>query len=119
VAYLALIGSLVYPQKYGKKNTDSQSLTALREEAQADQAGNSQIPLKGISGKSKSTSRLVEDVRYWAECVQTQAQARIGECYPNDPDGATPVAYLWAKTITCPYCHGEIPLIKRFWLQAG
>ncbi len=122
VAYLALIGSLVYPQKYGKGTTESQPLAALREEAAAYQAGDSQLALKGIggkSGKSKSASRLVDDVRYWAEWVQTQAQARIGECYPNDPDGATPVAYLWAKTITCPYCHGEIPLIKRFWLQQG
>lgn len=123
VAYLALIGSLVYPQKYGKQTVESHRLTALREEAQAYQAGDPQMALMkgmgGKSGKSKSASRLVEDVRYWAEWVQTQAQARIGECYPLDPDGATPVAYLWAKTITCPYCHGEIPLIKRFWLQQG
>ena len=120
VAYLALIGSLVYPQKYGKRTAESQPLAALREEAAAYQAGDPQLALKGMAGKigkSKGGSRLVDDVRYWAEWVQTQAQARIGECYPSDPDDATPVAYLWAKTITCPYCHGEIPLIKRFWLQ--
>ena len=122
VAYLALIGSLVYPQKYGKGTAESQPRAALREQAEVYQADDSQLALKGLdgkSGKSKGGSRLVVDVRYWAECVQTLAQARIGECYPSDPDGATPVAYLWAKTITCPYCRGEIPLIKRFWLQQG
>ncbi|MFQ5615039.1 MAG: hypothetical protein ACE5GO_01035, partial [Anaerolineales bacterium] len=69
--------------------------------------------------KSKIQSPLVEEVHYWAGWVLTQAEAQIGECYPNDPDGAIPVAYLWAKTITCPHCGGEVPLVKRFWLQKG
>ena len=31
--------------------------------------------------------------------------------YPKDPDGATPVAYLWARTVRCeaPKCGAEIP----------
>ena len=49
----------------------------------------------------------------------TQAEAQIGECYPVDADGAVPVTYLWAKTIHCPHCGGELPLIKRRWLQVG
>ena len=49
----------------------------------------------------------------------TQAEAQIGECYPVDADGAVPVTYLWAKTIHCPHCGGEMPLIKRRWLQVG
>jgi sarcosine oxidase delta subunit len=67
--------------------------------------------------KELQTPQLVEDVRYWAEWVMAQAEAQIGECYPVDADGAVPVAYLWAKTIVCPHCGGEVPLIKRRWLD--
>ena len=35
-----------------------------------------------------------------------------------DPDGATPIAYLWARTVRCdaPNCGAEIPLMRSFWL---
>ncbi|MEI6703981.1 MAG: DUF1156 domain-containing protein, partial [Deltaproteobacteria bacterium] len=38
--------------------------------------------------------------------------------YPKDPDGAIPIAYLWARTITCegPGCGTEVPLIRSLWL---
>jgi putative DNA methylase len=123
VAYLALIGSLVYPQKYGKQW--GEPARSLREE-QPDYEANTHSPQMvmpaikaSLKRQKKSECRLVEDVRYWADWVLTQAQAQIGDCFPSDPDGAVPAAYLWAKTITCPYCHGEIPLVKRFWLQQG
>ena len=40
------------------------------------------------------------------------------EFYPKDPDGATPIAYLWARTITCegPGCGAEVPLMRSLWL---
>lgn len=101
VAYLALIASLIYPQQF----SDSQ------------EASDETLP--GLQSDKKPTYKLVEDVRYWAEWVMAQAEAQIGDCYPVDPDGAVPVAYLWAKTITCPHCGEEIPLIKRCWLQKG
>ena len=38
--------------------------------------------------------------------------------YPKDPDGATPIAYLWARTVRCeaPNCGAEIPLMRSMWL---
>ena len=38
--------------------------------------------------------------------------------YPADPDGATPIAYLWARTVSCeaPDCGAEIPLMRSLWL---
>ena len=38
--------------------------------------------------------------------------------YPPDPDGARPIAYLWARTVRCeaPNCGAEIPLVRSFWL---
>lgn len=112
VAYLALKATLEYPQKFGNDNdsvTYQQKPPTTRTKTLRDIAETA----------STKTSRLVEDVRYWAEWVLTQAEAHISECYPNDSDGAVPVAYLWAKTIQCPHCGGEVPLIKRRWLQKG
>ena len=36
----------------------------------------------------------------------------------RDPDGATPIAYIWARTVRCesPNCGAEIPLARSFWL---
>ncbi len=122
VAYLALIASLVYPQKFGQgqlpanreanESDSKEQTTPVPQQGAATLPGLDQVP-------SGQTSRLVDDVRYWAEWVLTQAEAQIGDCYPTDLDGAVPVAYLWAKTIICPHCGGEIPLIKRRWLQNG
>ena len=119
VAYLALIGSLVYPQKFGKGLPETRLPEAETDTPKID-SGPSQPELPTFKDSSKASdtkSQLVEDVRYWAKWVLTQAEAQIGKCFPNDTDGAIPVAYLWAKTITCSHCGGEIPLIKRFWLQ--
>ena len=41
-----------------------------------------------------------------------------GRPVPKDPDGATPIAYLWAHTVCCeaPNCGAEIPLMRSMWL---
>src|SRR5262249_33958992 len=38
--------------------------------------------------------------------------------YVKDPDGATPIAYLWARTIICegPGCGTKLPLVRSLWL---
>ncbi|WP_082390118.1 DUF1156 domain-containing protein [Ornatilinea apprima] len=134
VAYLALTGSLVYPQKFGKKRYEVGSSwrevsKRIAEKGPAWFDEDENTPTEEISvelfndiatsKKKPSQSQLVEDVRYWSEWVLSQAETQIGDCYPCDPDGATSVAYLWAKTIPCPHCQGEIPLLKRRWLQNG
>ncbi|MDG6251451.1 MAG: DUF1156 domain-containing protein, partial [Methanocalculus sp.] len=50
--------------------------------------------------------------------MKEEAEKELAEFYPKDPDGATPIAYLWARTITCenPVCGAEVPLIGNFWL---
>ena len=112
VAYLALIASLVYPQKFGQQTADSRP--PQKNDSQSSAVGG-QLELKAVD--VQRTPKLVKDVRYWAEWVMSQAEAQIRYCYPVDEDGAVPVTYLWAKTITCPHCGGEVPLIKRRWLQ--
>ena len=50
---------------------------------------------------------------------QGEAEKELAEFYPKDPDGATPIAYLWARTIQCegPGCGAEVPLIRSLWLS--
>jgi adenine-specific DNA methylase len=50
--------------------------------------------------------------------IRKQAEKELAEFYPKDPDGATPIAYLWARTVKCesPNCGAEIPLLRSFWL---
>ena len=50
--------------------------------------------------------------------IKRQAEQELADLYPKDPDGATPIAYLWARTVRCeaPNCGAEIPLMRSFWL---
>ena len=63
-------------------------------------------------------NRLADEVRRWGQWVKEQVEKELSEFYPRDPDGATPIAYLWARTITCegPGCGAEVPLIRSLWL---
>lgn len=62
--------------------------------------------------------RLAEEVRKWGDWIKNEAEKELAEFYPKDPDGATPIAYLWARTIQCegPGCGSEVPLIRSLWL---
>lgn len=66
----------------------------------------------------KYGERLAEEIRKWGEWAKRKAEAELAEFYPNDPDGAIPIAYLWARTIRCegPGCGAEVPLMRSFWL---
>jgi adenine-specific DNA methylase len=63
--------------------------------------------------------RLADEVRKWGAWIKEQAEKELAEFYPKDPDGATPIAYLWARTIKCegPGCGAEVPLIRSGWLS--
>src|SRR5207247_3359521 len=47
----------------------------------------------------KHGERLVREFRKWGEWVEGEAKNSVGRFYPGDLDGATPVAYLWARTV--------------------
>ena len=61
---------------------------------------------------------LAEDLRRVGTEIKQQAEQELVDLYPKDPDGATPIAYLWARTVRCesPNCGAEIPLMRSFWL---
>jgi adenine-specific DNA methylase len=62
--------------------------------------------------------QLAEDLRSVGVEIKRHAEKYLADFYPKDPDGATPIAYLWARTVRCesPNCGAEIPLVRSFWL---
>ena len=69
------------------------------------------IPRKG--------PRLANELRDGGAEIKKHAAKDLVEFYPSDPDGARPIAYLWARTVRCeaPDCGAEIPLVRSFWLS--
>ncbi len=61
---------------------------------------------------------LASEIRKWGEWIKREAENELAEFYPKDADGATSIAYLWARTIRCegPGCGAEVPLIRSLWL---
>ncbi len=65
---------------------------------------------------------LAEDVRRYGKWMRDEAERRIGHLYPKAtlPDGSTAnvIAWIWARTITCPNpaCGVMLPLLSTFWL---
>jgi len=64
--------------------------------------------------------RLADEVRKWGERVKQEAEKELADLYPEDSDGATPIAYLWARTIASDApgeeVPVEIPLMRSMWL---
>jgi len=63
--------------------------------------------------------KLAEELRRVGAEIKKAAEKELADLYPKDPDGATPIAYLWARTVRCesPNCGAEIPLVRSFWLS--
>lgn len=75
---------------------------------------------------------LAEDVRSYGAWMRDRAAERIGHLYPQadvpvlDRDGkptgatqkATVIAWIWARTVTCPNpaCGIQMPLVRSWWL---
>lgn len=70
---------------------------------------------------------LAEDVRRYGAWMRDRAQERIGHLYPTatvtEPltgktSEATVIAWIWARTVTCPNpaCGIEMPLVRSWWL---
>jgi adenine-specific DNA methylase len=63
--------------------------------------------------------QLAEELRRVGAEVKQAAEKELARYYPADPDGARPIAYLWARTVRCESvgCGAEIPLARSFWLS--
>lgn len=65
----------------------------------------------------KGADGLAADVRAYGEWMRDAAAAKIGHLYPR-ADGKTVIAWIWARTVTCPNpaCGIEMPLVRSWWL---
>ena len=111
VAVLILKGTLEYPQKYGQPR--SRPVPGYIREADAEGA---QSFAGGALAEQYRRNPLATEVQYWGHWVLERAREQLAEFYPADPDGSVPVAYLWSRTIPCPSCKAEMPLIRQYWL---
>jgi putative DNA methylase len=70
---------------------------------------------------------IAEDVRRYGAWMRDQAKERIGHLYPEatiidektkKKTTATTIAWIWARTVTCPNpaCGIEMPLVRSWWL---
>ncbi|MBM3190623.1 MAG: DUF1156 domain-containing protein, partial [Chloroflexi bacterium] len=103
VAVLTMLGTVDYPMRYAETRFPlPQRTNGL---------------LLGEDGPR--TGNLVEAVEAWGEWVLEQVRPVLEPFYPREPDGGTPVATLWAKTVRCtnPACGAEIPLVAHRWLS--
>ncbi len=73
-------------------------------------------------GEWPRATGLAEDVRRYGAWMRDRAQERIGHLYPkaklDDGSEATVIAWIWARTVTCPNpaCGIEMPLVRSWWL---
>lgn len=78
-------------------------------------------------GEWPRSTGLAEDVRRYGAWMRDRAQERIGHLYPkatitDEKTGtsteATAIAWIWARTVTCPNpaCGIEMPLVRSWWL---
>ena len=112
VAVLILKGTVEYPQRYGQPNSrpvPEYILNALNDDSQSSYND-------GSLAEAYRRNPLATDVRHWGNWMLERARQELAEFYPSDPDGSVPVAYLWSRTIPCPNCDAEMPLIRQYWL---
>ncbi|APZ09760.1 DUF1156 domain-containing protein [Acidipropionibacterium acidipropionici] len=70
----------------------------------------------------KGAQGLADDVRYYGTWMKAEAEKRIGHLYPKatleDGAEANVIAWIWARTVTCPnpVCGIEMPLVRSWWL---
>jgi len=73
-------------------------------------------------GAWEGTTGLAADVSAYGEWIRDEAESRIGAHYPlatiDDGTRATVIAWIWARTVTCPNpaCGIEMPLVRSWWL---
>ena len=79
----------------------------------------------GLAGERmqwKGAEGLAADVRAYGEWMRDEAERRIGHLYPkatlDDGTQAPVIAWIWARTVTCPNpaCGIEMPLVRSWWL---
>ena len=64
-------------------------------------------------------TKLAEELHDIEAEIGRHMERELTDLYPKDLDGATPMSYLWARTVRCeaPNCGAEIPIYRTPWLS--
>lgn len=112
--------SLEFPQKYGKPiiYSKSQFIKFYGEEEFNRLPYENKIIENGEIKSIIINNRLSFDVEFYAKKVLKRTEEEIGNFYPKDKDGNSPIVYYWTKVAKCsnPTCNAEVPLLRQFYL---
>ena len=62
---------------------------------------------------------LLEEFTRLTDDFVRRAEPKYAHVFPPEPEGTRIDGYLWARTITCPYCDGRVPLSPNWRLSPG
>ena len=65
----------------------------------------------------RNSRNLADDLRQSSNTILEKVRRELISVYPPDSDTSSPIAYVWARTITCDSCGAEVPLVRSFWLS--
>ena len=68
------------------------------------------------AGEEKSSYNLAEHVSAWGTWLAKRCDEILHPKY-HASEGATPLAYIWCRTYTCPDCRGTVPIFNNSVLQ--
>lgn len=58
---------------------------------------------------------LTADIRQWGNRLTQRLRKTLSPFYPEEPAGSVH-AYIWARTVACPYTGKPVPLAPNWWL---
>jgi len=113
VAHIVQLGSLDYPQKFGKGIILSKSefVNQYGLEYWQIQPQENKITKNGENVAIEIDNRLSFDIRYYSEILVKEVKEIVDFVYPKNKNT---LGYLWAKTARCgnPTCATRIPLLR-------
>ena len=62
---------------------------------------------------------VLSEFKTLAERFVKRAEPNFVGVFPSEREGVLVLGYLWARTITCPYCEGLVPLSPNWRLAPG
>lgn len=117
VAHIIQKGSLEFPQKFGKPITYSKEefIKLYGEDLWKKQPQENKKVKSGEAIAVRVENRLAFDVEFYAKKLLTKTEKEIGDLYPSDKKGISPVGYYWARVGVCsnPSCKAKIPLLRQ------
>ncbi len=117
VAYMILMATLVFPQKYGKrliKEVEKWGNWVI-ERAREELKDLYKPIIRPLSSKNDASQKISHNNLKLYETRGSQLDTQINS---ENVEVLTPVAYLWTRTVKCknPTCGAVVPLVRQTWL---